>query len=31
VEHYADAKTDVITEIMARAEQWATQTGWAVV
>jgi GrpB-like predicted nucleotidyltransferase (UPF0157 family) len=26
--HYADAKADVIATIMDRAEQWARQTGW---
>ena len=26
---YADAKSDVVTEIMGRAETWASQTGWS--
>jgi GrpB-like predicted nucleotidyltransferase (UPF0157 family) len=29
-DHYAVAKTDVVMEILARAEQWASETGWAV-
>ena len=27
--HYADAKTEVVTEITGRAEMWASQTGWS--
>jgi GrpB-like predicted nucleotidyltransferase (UPF0157 family) len=30
VQQYTDAKNEVIAEIMGRAEQWATATGWAV-
>jgi GrpB-like predicted nucleotidyltransferase (UPF0157 family) len=30
VQHYSDAKNDVIADIMSRAEHWATATGWAV-
>lgn len=26
--HYADAKSDLIQEIIQRAEKWATETGW---
>jgi GrpB-like predicted nucleotidyltransferase (UPF0157 family) len=26
---YAQAKSDVVTEIMSRAEMWASQTGWS--
>jgi GrpB-like predicted nucleotidyltransferase (UPF0157 family) len=29
-DHYAVAKTDVVMEILAGAERWATDTGWAV-
>ncbi len=27
--HYADAKTDLITAVLARAENWARSTGWS--
>ena len=27
--HYADAKTDLISELTARAEAWAVSTGWS--
>ena len=27
--HYADAKTDLISEMTARAEAWAVSTGWS--
>jgi hypothetical protein len=27
--HYADAKTALISEMTARAEAWAASTGWA--
>jgi GrpB-like predicted nucleotidyltransferase (UPF0157 family) len=26
--HYADAKSDVIAKIMERAQRWARQTDW---
>lgn len=29
VNHYADAKTGLITEMLARAERWARSTGWS--
>ena len=28
---YTEAKTDVIIQLMDRAEQWATRVGWSVV
>jgi GrpB-like predicted nucleotidyltransferase (UPF0157 family) len=30
MQHYAEAKSDIIQEITARARPWATKTGWAV-
>ena len=27
--HYADAKTDLISEMATRAEAWARSTGWS--
>lgn len=30
MQHYADAKDDVVAEIGARAEEWAARSGWRV-
>ena len=30
MDHYADAKTDVIADIMSRAEAWARSSNWSV-